>query len=123
MADFTLWLEFETVDFASGLNAKTGQFEKVDWNNRNDFCNIHVTLADGRRYGINVWTFAFLATTVSDNQVSGDNLGGLYQAPPDLFVQELTRECLEATIADLLKSGNLESMLNPSIIASPLAEG
>ncbi len=117
-----LWLEFEAVDFTSSLNFQTGQSQKVGWNNRNDFCNIHVTLADGRRYGLTVWTFDFLATTVGHNQESGENLGGLYQEPPDLFVRELTRPCIEATIADLVQRGNLEQVLNPSIIDTSLAE-
>lgn len=123
MSDFILWLEFEEVDFSASHDFVTGQIEAPDWNNKNDFCNIHVTLADGRRYGINVWTFDFLATIVSANSASGDNLGGLYETPPDLFVRELTRECLEATIADLLKLGNLESVLNSSIMDRSLAEG
>lgn len=122
MSDFILWLEFEEFHFSSSHDFATGQLEIHDWNNKNDFCNIHVTLADGRRYGINVWTFDFFATTVSHYKESGENAGGIYQVPPDLLVQELTRECIEATITDLLKRGNLESVLNPSIIDSSLAE-
>ena len=122
MSDFVLWLEFEEFHFASSHDFATGKLEIHDWNNKNDFCNIHITLADGRRYGINVWTFDFLATTVSQDKASGENLGGIYQIPPDLFVHELTRECIEATIADLLKRGNLETVLNPSIIDSTLAK-
>jgi hypothetical protein len=122
MNDFTLWLEFEEVRLSSSQNFGASQPETDDWNNKNDSCNIHVTLADGRRYGITVWTFDFFATIVGHNKASGENLGGLYQVPPDLFVQELTRECIEATITDLLKRGNLESVLNPSIIDSTLAE-
>jgi len=34
-----------------------------------------------------------------------------------LFVKELTRECVEATIADLLRIGHLEDVLNPSVLA------
>lgn len=117
-----LWLEFEEFDFTSNLNFRTGQFEKTDWNNRNDFCNVHVTLNDGRRYGLNVWTFDFLATTIGQDRESGEHLSGTYAIPPDLFVRELTRECIEATIADLLKRGNLEKLLNPSIVDTSLAE-
>jgi len=47
---------------------------------------------------------------------SGENLKGLYQTPPDLFVKELTRDCIEKTISDLLKKGDLEDVLNPTVI-------
>ena len=47
---------------------------------------------------------------------NGENLNGMYQTPPDLFVKELTRDCIEMVIADLLKKGDLEDFLNPSVI-------
>lgn len=102
--EFELWLEFEYVDFSSS-------------DMENEFCNIQVYLPDGRRYGINVWTYKFLDTIVNLNKESGDNLNGLYQTPPDLFVKELTRDCISKTIEDLLKIGNLEKILNSSVIA------
>lgn len=99
---FKLWLEFEEVD-------------PNNWDIENNFCNIHVDLADGRHYGLTVWTFKFLETMVNSNKESGENLNGLYAVPPDLFVKELTRECIEKTISDLLKIDNLEKVLNSSI--------
>lgn len=99
---FTLWLEFEEVD-------------TNNWDIDNEFCNIHVDLEDGRHYGLNVWTYKFLETSINYDKETGQNLGGLYQKPPDLFVKELTRECIEQTIQDLLKTGDLEKVLNPSI--------
>jgi len=33
-------------------------------------------------------------------------------------VKELTRDCIQKTISDLLKKGNLEDILNPSIIST-----
>ncbi|WP_035649115.1 hypothetical protein [Flavobacterium sp. ASV13] len=104
MKNFKLWLEFEEVD-------------PDNWNVNNDFCNIHVELNDGRKYGLNIWTYNFLKTAADYNVVSGENLKGLYIIPPDLFVQELTRDCIEKTIDDLLKNGNLEEVLNLSIIS------
>jgi hypothetical protein len=100
---FTLWLEFEEVN----LN---------NWNIENGFCNIHVDLEDGRHYGLTVWTYQFLETIINLNRKSGENLYGLYQKPPDLFVKELTRDCIEQTIEDLLKIDDLERVLNPSIL-------
>ena len=100
--NFTLWLEFEVVD-------------PNVWDIENEFCNIHVDLADGRHYGLNVWTYKYLETAINQDKKTGQNLNGLYQKPPDLFVKELTRECIERTIQDLLKIGDLEKVLNPSI--------
>jgi len=56
-------------------------------------------------------------TATEYDVVSGENLRGLYLIPPDLFVKELTRDCIEKTIKDLLKIGNLEEVLNSSIIS------
>jgi len=104
MKEFKLWLEFEEVD-------------PGNWGTDNEFANIHVDLPDGRHYGINIWTYKFLEKAIKLDKKSGENLSGLYQTPPDLFVKELTRECIEETIADLLKKGNLEELLNQSIIS------
>ena len=103
---FTLWLEFELFTSA--------------WDKSNEACNVNVTLADGRRYGLNVWTYKFLTTLVGWDAERHENLDGLYQIPPDLFVQELTRECIEATIADLLQKGDLDKILNPTVLSKPL---
>jgi len=98
---FKLWLEFE---------------ETCSWENmENDFINIGVDTLDGRYYGINVWTYQFLQTAIDYDKKNNDNLDGLYQIPPDLFVKELTRECIEKTIVDLLKQGSLENVLNTSV--------
>lgn len=122
MQNFTLWLEFEHVDYSTKVVPETENFiTGGEWDRENEFCNVGVDLPDGRHYGINVWTFAFLATVVALGTRSGRNLHGTYQQPPDLFVKELTRECIEATIADLLKDGNLEDMLNPTVLAKSVA--
>lgn len=93
MADFKLWLEFEEVD-------------PSNWDKENDFANIHVDLSDGRHYGINVWTYKFLETTVKHNLQEINNLERLYIIPPDLIVKELTGPCIHQTITDLLKDTN-----------------
>jgi len=107
MPDFSLWLEFEAVDFG-------------DYDIENEFCNIHVDTREGIRYGINVWTFKFIETARLLDQQNGENLSGTYLRPPDLLVKELTRECIEKTIEDLLKKGPLDQMLNPSVYAGSL---
>jgi len=101
--DFKLWLEFEEVD-------------PGNWDTKNEFANIQVDLEDGRHYGINVWTYAYLQTAIQKEQADSENVNGLYITPPDLFVSELTRTCIQKGIEDLLSKGDLEEQLNPSII-------
>jgi hypothetical protein len=95
---FKLWLEFE---------------ETSPWNDlENDFANIGVDTMDGRYYGVNIWTFKYLAT----NQVTEEGSEKLnYIIPPDLFVKTLTRDCVEKVIKNLLNIGSLEEILNESI--------
>jgi hypothetical protein len=103
MENFKLWLEFEEVDPAT-------------WDIENDFANIHVDLPDGRHYGINIWTYKFLETSIKHDLQEKGSLNGVYIIPPDLFVKELTRNCIQQAIADLLKKGDLETVLNPSVL-------
>ncbi len=100
---FKLWLEFEI----------SSPWDDIE----NDFANIIIDTLDGRNYGINVWTYQFLQTAINDDKKNGNNLNGLYQIPPDLFVKELSRKCIEKTIINLLKTGNLEEVLNMSIFS------
>lgn len=104
MTEFKLWLEFEEVS-------------PSEWDIENDFCNIHVDLADGRHYGINVWTFKFLETAIKNEEVKGSGTNGLYIIPPDLLVKILTRDCIQETIEHLLSQGELENVLNPSVLS------
>ena len=101
--EFKLWLEFEL-----------GNSDQ--WDIENEFANIQVDLQDGRKYGINVWTYKFFETSIIQDKEKGENLSGLYQIPPDLLVKEMTRDCIGKTIEDLLKTGDLEDVLNPSIV-------
>lgn len=105
MEGFKLWLEFEEVD-------------PGNWDRENDFANAHIDLPDGRHYGINVWTYKFLETAIEHELQEKNNLQGLYIIPPDLFVKELTRQCIYQTIGDLLKIGDLEMVLNPSVLST-----
>ncbi|PTQ99225.1 hypothetical protein C8P68_10241 [Mucilaginibacter yixingensis] len=102
--DFKLWLEFEEVD-------------PGNWDIYNDAANVGIELADGRCYGINVWTFRFLETMIGIDEKQVAIGAGLFIVPPDLFVKELTRECIEQTIRHLLFKGDLEDVLNPSVLA------
>lgn len=100
--DFTLWLEFEAVD-------------PGNWDIHTEFANVMVHMSDGRRYGVNVWTYGFLPLAVEMDKANG--LEGLYLTPPDLFVKELTRDCIERSIRDLIKRDDLEYALNSTVLA------
>ncbi|MEO1052634.1 MAG: hypothetical protein AAFX87_18520 [Bacteroidota bacterium] len=100
MKQFELWLEFE-------------QGDTTEWDRTNEFANIQVSLPDGRKYGINVWTYGFFNSELGESKKSDR-----YLIPPDLFVAEMTRKCIELAIDDLLEEGDLEMVLNPSIIIS-----
>jgi hypothetical protein len=95
---FKLWLEFEEISLLDDIE--------------NDFANVSVNTLDGRYYGINVWTFNFLSTAQKEELKKGNSN---YVIPPDLLVKELTRDCIEETIKELLNYGNLEETLNKSI--------
>ena len=123
MQNFALWLELEHVNYSTNWVSGTETFiAGREWDRENEACNIIIDLPDGRHYGINVWTYAFLATIVKQDAENGKNLRGTYQIPPDLFVRELTRECIEAAIADLLKDGHLEDVLNPTVLTKQASD-
>lgn len=95
---FKVWVEFEESD----------PWENIDC----EFCNILVNTLDGRKYGINIWTYKYL--TVAIEQEKKDNNND-FLIPPDLFVKELTRDKIEIAISELLNNGNIEDQLNRSI--------
>jgi hypothetical protein len=92
---FSLWLEFEHLQ------------PTPDEDPANDFFNMIIVLADGQRYALNVWTFAYFARAQAEDRASGEALGGRYLLPPDLFVERLDRGLLEEVVADLLRNGGL----------------
>ena len=89
---FELWLEWEHGEA---------------WNNdpEDDFFNMTVRLPGGRFYGLNVWTYRFLERARQEDLKTGDNLGGAYLLPPDLFVARRDRSLLETVVRDILRTG------------------
>ena len=88
---FDLWSEAEALS------------EPVD-----DVCNISVTLEDGRRYALNVWTFSFFEKARRDGEDgASEGIAAAYMLPPDLFVADLSRATLEGVVGDLLDHGTL----------------
>jgi hypothetical protein len=95
---FTLWLEFEHADFRP-------------WDPSDDFCNLRVTLVDGRRYAFNVWTYSYFERACKESRESAEELQGSFLLPPDLFVEELTRNRLEEVMRHLITTGQLPAHL------------
>lgn len=91
--DDELWLEFEHWE------------EPLDI--ERDFFNMTLHLPDGRRYAFNVWTYGIFATAIDEAKKSGENLGGLYLHPPDLFVCRMERWVCERAIEDMIKHNTL----------------
>lgn len=93
---FELWLEWE--HWVWGPNDDPSD----------DFANVVVTLSDGRRFALNVWTFKFLnrARAMSD-------MGGSLDAPadhivpPDLLVERLDRTLLERVVSKLVAEDDI----------------
>ena len=96
---FTLWLEWEEVG---------GPPDHPFLRPQENFGNVGITLADGRRYSLNVWTFDYLplARLQEDEPRPGAQPAD-YVIPPDLFVQSLTREMMETVVAQMIAAGEL----------------
>jgi hypothetical protein len=99
MTDFELWLEFET-DPDQTANRAT-----------ENFANIVITMSDGRRYCLNVWTFDFLplARYSWPYEKQADEVPAKYVIPPDLFVERLDRITIQAVVSDMVAAGELRN--------------
>jgi hypothetical protein len=104
--DFDLWLEFEI-----------GEPNRIDNRQAENFCNINVTLPDGRRYALNIWTFDFLPFARYDlpYEIREGQEPAKYVLPPDLFVERLDRMTIETVITELLATDSM----NPDWLCPP----
>ena len=97
--EFELWLEWENLESSDVF---------APWDNddpKDAFFNMGVRLLGGRFYGLNVWTYRFLERAHQEDEKTGENLGGAYLLPPDLFVARRDRPLLEAVVRDILRTG------------------
>lgn len=93
---FDLWLEWEALPNAIDDPA-------------DDFANVAVTLPDGRSYGLNVWTFAFVRRARYPwPYEEGVGEPAEYLLPPDLLVERLDRPTMERVVAQLLANGEMQ---------------
>jgi hypothetical protein len=97
--EFQLWLEWEQGEPIDQPANRTAE----------NFGNVVVTLGDGRRYALNVWTFDFLplARFPWPHEARTDVAPASYVVAPDLFVDSLTRSTLETVVAEMLDAGGL----------------
>jgi hypothetical protein len=97
--EFELWLEFEIGDPTQPGNRPT-----------QNFANIRIKVADGRRYALNVWTFDFLPHArypwPYETQPAGTS--SRYVVGPDLFVERLDRATIESVVAEMIARGELK---------------
>ena len=96
MPKFELWLEFE-------LWRASGDTDDAS----DDFFNMEITLEDGRKYALNVWTIGSFTRLAAEAKTESDCLRGAYMLPPDLFVDRMNRELLESIVADMLETGQM----------------
>jgi len=94
---FELWLEFEHWE------------PKSDNDPTDDFFNMQVTLPDGRRYALNVWTFKFVQRARFPWPYE-ENVGEPeeYILPPDLLVARLDRSLLERIVRRMLAADEMK---------------
>ena len=78
-------------------------------------CEAKVDFADGRAYDIYISSYKGLELEVRKNKETGENHNGLYLMPSHLYVEELSRDCIERSLFDLLKYGELEDSLGEYI--------
>lgn len=76
----------------------------------NDNVDVEVWFPDGRRYSATFFTLENLRSLMNRYQNTGECKGGLYLWAKDMMiVSELTREAIEATVEDLLHTGEFSS--------------
>ena len=110
--NFTLWLEFELE-----------HWQNEPYDPEDEFFNMTVTLASGKRYALNVWTFKLHEAAVrairfedaaererfrSFGLVAGHSIEREYMLPPDLLVSRLDRKLIEQMVAHMLEQWNGE---------------
>ena len=97
---FELWLETETGD---PIDQPANRPHK-------NFCSTIVTLSDGRRYSLNVWTFDFLPLARRPLARESDTEAPLadHVFPPDLLVKSLDRPTMEKIFTELITTDQMK---------------
>ncbi len=91
--EFELWLETETGEPLDQPANRSNQ----------NFCNALVTLPDGRKFALNIWTFDFLPLARLEwPYEESDSAPAPYLLAPDLFVESLDRKTVEGCIREMI---------------------
>lgn len=94
---YSIWIEAE--DWGEGA-----------WDPSDEASDVVVTFADGRRWIASFVAYGHIPTLVARNRESGENLGGRYLWASDLvLVDAVSRDSIEAVVADLIRDGGFES--------------
>ena len=98
MKDVSIWIEFEEwVDAPSNVE---------------EAFNVSVSVEGTAKYAMNAWPYGFTIAVLSGDETddSCDDESAVYDgfAAPDIFVREMSRECVENVINQLIRSGDIE---------------
>jgi hypothetical protein len=102
----------DSIPFELWLETEIGEPNEQHANRSHEnFCNVSVTLKDGRRYALNVWTFDFLplARFPWPYEANDDTQPADYVLPPDLFVECLDRVVIHRVITELLATDQMKT--------------
>lgn len=93
----------ETLNPEFDLYLESDNWSKEDKQNLNEeFMSVNVSLPDGRCYSLNVSTYAYLKNEI-DKTKAKDDLEKSFITPPDLLVEELSREIIHDVILKILR--------------------
>ena len=70
----------------------------------NDFFNMTITLANGLKYALNVWTYSYLQSAKVEARKNNEHVDGIYMPAPDVFVEKLDRKLIEVMVDDMIRN-------------------
>ncbi len=84
------------------------------WNTENDNIDIEVSLPDGRRFAATLFTLQNLSALLDKYKASGECANGTFVWAVEMIVlRDLTCSSIEATIQDLVFTGQIGSAMLP----------
>lgn len=95
-----IWIELENITNLDGTKPDI----------QNEVSNVVITLDNGDIIGLNVWSYKFLQSLIDRDSQTGENQNGIYQIPPDLLVKEISRDCIEKSVIELIEKGLLADL-------------
>lgn len=100
--------------YTVGIEAE--HWEPGEWDPSNDNTDVSVTFADGAQWAATFFTYANIARLTEKNRRTGECMSGAYFWAKDmLLVDEVTRERIEAVVAQLLSEGTFPDIFSPCI--------